>query len=69
MTRATARVGGVKLAYYVRGAGPPVLFVMVSAAGAERRQAARGASRAGVELGASEQRSARERTSSGRAPK
>ena len=28
MTRATARVGGVKLAYYVRGAGPPVLFVM-----------------------------------------
>jgi len=38
-------------------------------AGAERRQAARGASRAGVELGASEQRSARERASSGRAPK
>jgi len=28
VTRATARVGGVKLAYYVRGAGPPVLFVM-----------------------------------------
>jgi len=53
----------------VRGAGPPVLFVMGLGGRAERRQAARGASRAGVELGASEQRSARERASSGRAPK
>jgi len=43
VTRATARVGGVKLAYYVRGAGPSVLFVM--GLGGRRREAPSGARR------------------------